>query len=211
MCHYMHQYWDVSNKEMCKYMLKVGKHKAHKDIHKINKLVSDIKSKYKSLHQVACYTPYSWTQFRRYLSVKSFATRKLEYSRKLSPQAVSDIQEHFCSEEISLPVPDHKYAGKRFMRTSMKKSLDMYNLSEKTSRRISLATLYCYHPKHVKLQDKIPLQQSCCEKCLNFENVSKIISQYLEGTFKDLNTAVDSTLCKYEGIFPKIDCFTYMP
>ena len=87
----------------------------------------------------------------------------------------------------------------------MKKSLDMYNLSEKTSRRISLATLYCYHPKHVKLQGKIPLWQSCCEKCFNFENVSKIISQYLEGTSKDLNTAVDLMLCKYEGIFPKID------
>ena len=63
----------------------------------------------------------------------------------------NDIQEHFFSEGISFPVPDCKYAGKRFMRTSMKKSLDMYNLSEKTSRNISLATMYCYHPKHVKL------------------------------------------------------------
>ena len=27
MHHYMNKYWDVSNKEMCKYMLLVGKHK----------------------------------------------------------------------------------------------------------------------------------------------------------------------------------------
>ena len=146
------------------------------------------------------------------MSVKSVACRKLEYSRKLSPQNVqkNDIQEHFFSEGISFPVPDCKYAGKRFMRTSMKKPLDMYNLSEKTSRNISLDTMYHYHPKHVKLQGKIPLQQSCCKKCLNFENVSKIIAQYLQGMFKDLNVAVDSTLCKYEGIFPKIDCVLHM-
>ena len=149
MCHYMNKYWNVSNKEMCKYMLLAGKHKAHKDICKIEKFVRDIKCKYTSLCQASAYTPYSWTQFKRYMSVKSVACRKLENSRKLSPQAKNDIQEHFCSEGISFPVPDHKYAGKRFMRTSMKKSLVMYNLSEKTSRNISLATMYCYHPKHV--------------------------------------------------------------
>lgn len=115
-----------------------------------------------------------------------------------------------CSEEISFPAPDHKYAGKQFMRTSMKKTLDMYTLSAKTSRRISLATLYRYWPKHVKLQGNIPLHQACCEKCLNFDNVSKIISQYLDGTHKDLNTAVNSTLCPYSGIYPKIDCVLHI-
>ena len=43
MRHYMNKYWDVSNKEMYKYMLQVGKHKACKDICKIEKLVRDIK------------------------------------------------------------------------------------------------------------------------------------------------------------------------
>ena len=61
MCHYMNKYWDVSNKEKCKYMLLVGKHKACKDIRKIEKLVRDIKCKYTSLHQASAYTPYSWT------------------------------------------------------------------------------------------------------------------------------------------------------
>ena len=91
------------------------------------------------------------------------------------------------------------------MRTSIKKTLGMYNLSEKTSRIISLATLYRYRPKHVKLQGNIPLHQAC-ENCLNFDNVSKIISQYLDGTHKDLNTAVDSTLCPYSDRL----CFTYL-
>ena len=118
---YMHKYWKLDDKYMVKYMLKAGKHKAHKDICKLQKLVTDIKSKYKSLHQASCHTPYSWTQFQRFLSVKSVARRKLEFSRKLSPEAVSAIQEHMCSEEISFPVPDRKYAGKRFM-CSMRKN-----------------------------------------------------------------------------------------
>ena len=111
-CHYMKQYWNLDQKDMVKYMLKAGKHKAHKDIHKLEKVVMDIKSKYKSLNQASCHTPYSWTQFRRFPSAKSVASQKLEFSRKLSPEAISSIQEHMCSEEISFPVPDHKYAGK---------------------------------------------------------------------------------------------------
>ena len=72
----------------------------------------------------------------------------------------------------------------------MKKSLDIYNLSDKTSYKISLATLYRYYPKHVKLQGKIPLHQDCWEKCLNLKNVAKIIAQYLDGTHKDIYSGV---------------------
>lgn len=45
----MKEYWNVDQKDMVKYMLKAGKHKAQKDIHKLQKIVTDIKSKYKSL------------------------------------------------------------------------------------------------------------------------------------------------------------------
>ena len=130
----------------------------------------------------------------------------MEYTCKLSVQTIAYIQNHLNCDDISFPVPDKKYAGKQFMHTSMKRTLDMYNLCESTKRKISISTLYCYRPKNVKLQGKIPLRQSCCEKCLNLENVSKEILKYLEGTYKDLNQAVDSTLCSYTGFFPKIDC-----
>ena len=64
---YKSKYWNVDSKDMCAIMLKVGKYKAHKDTHKIKKLVVDIKSKYQSLRKAAAYTPYSWTQFHRFL------------------------------------------------------------------------------------------------------------------------------------------------
>ena len=76
----MCKYWNVNSKEMCAIMLKLGKHKTRKDVHKIKKLVEDIKSKYKSLRNASTYTPYSWTQFRRFISIKTVASQKLEYT-----------------------------------------------------------------------------------------------------------------------------------
>ena len=204
--HYIRKLWPLDQKEFAAFMLKVGKHRAKKDIRKLKKAVDDIKQKYNSLRQASKFTPYSWTQFRHFMSVKSVCHRKLEYSHKLSSTAIHAIQNHMESEEVSFPLPDHKFAGKRFMRTSMKNALNMYNISEATKRPVSLATLYRYQPKHVKLKGKIPLRQSCCERCLNFDYIANQSSKYLNGTNKDLNEAVDSTLCKYTGRFPNIGC-----
>ena len=44
---------------------------------------------------------------------------KKNYSRKLSSTAIHAIQSHMESEEVSFPLPDHKFAGKRFMRTRL--------------------------------------------------------------------------------------------
>ena len=108
---------------MCAIMLKVGKYKAKKNTRKIQKLVLDIKSKYKSLRKASSYTPYLWTQFCRYISVKSMATRKLEYTHKLSLQTIAEIHSHLNCDDISLPVPDRKHAGKRFMHTLNRRNL----------------------------------------------------------------------------------------
>ena len=208
--HYIKRLWPLDQRDFAASMLKVGKHRAKKNIHKLNKAVKDIKDKYKSLKQAAKYTPYSWTQFRCFMSVKSVAHRKLEYSHKLRYSAIEAIQSHTESEEKSFPLPDCKFAGKRFMQTSMKKALNIYNISEATKRPISLATLYCYQPKHVKLKGKIPLRQSCCKRCLNFDNIANQTSKYLSGTHKDLNEAIDATLCKYTSRFPNTECILCM-
>ena len=91
------------------------------------------------------------------------------------------------SDDISFPLPDQKYAGKHFIKTSIKKCLNIYNLAEAKKHQISLSTLYRLRPKSVKLKGKIPLRKSCCEKCLNFDNVAKEAFTYLAGTSKDLH------------------------
>ena len=123
------------------------------------------------------------------MSVKSVAHRKLEYSHKLSPADLECIEDHMKSDNISFLLPDRKFAGKCFMKTSMKKCLSMYKLAEATKHKISLSTLYQLRPKSVKLKGKIPLRQSCCEKFLNFDN-----------------EAVDLTPCPYTGTYPKVEC-----
>ena len=147
----MNNLWCGSPNDMCSLMLKLGKHRAKKDNIQIAKVVQNITAKYKSLRHAWKYTPYSWTQFRRFVSVKSVATRKLEYQRKLSTAAIQEIQNHFYSDEISFPVPDKKYAGKRFLRTNIKQCLNMYNVMESTTTKISLSTLNRLRPKQVKL------------------------------------------------------------
>ena len=73
--HYIRKLWPLDQKEFAAFMLKVGKHRAKKDIHKLKKAVSDIKQKYNSLRQASKFTPYSWTQFRHFMSVKSVGHR----------------------------------------------------------------------------------------------------------------------------------------
>ena len=69
---------------------------------------------------------------------------------KLSKEQINSIEDHYQSENISFPLPDKKYKGKRFMQYSLKCSARMYNLCPSTTRKISTSTYYCYKPKAVK-------------------------------------------------------------
>ena len=104
--------------------------------------------------------------------------REIAY-RKLTSSQIQEIQSHYSSDEISFPLHDKKYAGKRFIRTSITKSHQMFNLLASTTHKISAATYHKYKPRTVKLQGRIPFQQSCCEKCQNFENANAEASKYL--------------------------------
>ena len=100
--------------------------------------------KYKSLHHFSNHTNISWTQFRRYCKVgKNISNNNNKlYKRKLNKLQISVIQEHILSEESSFPLPDRKYAGKRFMQFNMKRCWNMYNLLDSTTRKVSLSTFY---------------------------------------------------------------------
>ena len=132
--------------------------------------------------------------------------RKIAYNQKLTSSQIQEIHSHYNSDEISFPLPDKKYAGKRFMRTSITKSHQMYNLLASTTHKISAATYHKYKPRTVKLQGCIPFQQSCCEKCQNFENANAEASKYLRSVPRNIGDCIDQTLCPYTGFFPKITC-----
>ena len=132
--------------------------------------------------------------------------RKIEYNHKLTSSQIKDIQAHYNSDEISFPLPDKKFANKRFLRTSITKCQQMYNLLASTTCKISTATYHRYKPKAVKLQGHIPFHQSCCKKCQNFEKANDEASKYLQSIPRNIGDCIDQTLCPYMGFFPKLNC-----
>ena len=112
-----------------------------------------------------------WSKFHRHTWINSKVHKKLEYSSKLTASQIKDIQAYYNHDDVSFPLPDKKYANKRFLHTSVSKCAKMHNMLASTTHKISRATFYKYKPKCVKLQGHIPFRQSCCEKCQNFEKV----------------------------------------
>ena len=106
-------------------------------------------------------------------------------------------------------MPDKKFVGKRFMRSSVNKAHKMYNLLPSTTCKISVSMYYKYKPKSINLQGKIPWWQNCCKKCQNFENTMTEISKYMRGVPRDVRHCVDASLCPYDGFFPQLTCILH--
>ena len=203
---FMNKYWKRCDTSLARLMLDIGKSKAKKDDTKLLSAVNKVKQKYNSLRQASKVANISWTTFHRNTYVKKDQKKKLSYSRKLTDEQVRDIQAHFVSDDISFPLPEKKYQGKRFMCNSVQKFFKMYNLLHSTTHKISLATYYRYKPKGVKFQGKIPFRQSCCEKCQNVENIIEQASKYMLNIPRDVGGCVDRTLCTYNDYFPQLPC-----
>ena len=70
----------------------------------------------------------------------------------------------------------------------------------------AFSTFCLLRPKHIKLQNLILCDNSCCEKCANFKIVLEAVSSRLKNVPQDLGDAVDMSMCTYTGMFPKLDC-----
>ena len=204
--------WPEEDKKLGRYMYLLGKYRNQKKTSQLQNIVCKIKWQYKSLRRACKNTDMTWSQFHKYtLDRKQVIRSKIKgkqgaFSRKLESDEVDSIRKFLTSEEASFPLPDRKYAGKRFMRNSMSQIRNMYNLLHSTTRKISLSTLYKYKPKSVKLQGRIPFRQSCCEVCQNFESVISVASKHLQGIPSTLSKCVDSSMCQYNAYFCKFDC-----
>ena len=196
----------AKDKEMGKYMYFLGKYKNKRNEHKLKQTVQQIKKKYKSLRNACSKTNMNWSQFHNYTRLSKRKIEQRKYIRKLYPEDIKSIGKFFMSEDTSFPLPDKKYSGKRFMKGSLAKSCRMYNLLASTTRKICESTFRKYKPQFVELQGKIPLRQSCCEVCQNFEYVLKSASKYLKGVPSTIDGSVDSSICHYDSYFPQISC-----
>ena len=188
------------------YLFELGKHKARKDETKLKSTVQQMRQKFSSLRKACLSTNCSWTKFYRFMKLAKPKNRKVSCQRKLSQQQIDDIQTHMESEEVTFPLPDTKYARKRFFKTSIGRAHKMYNVLPSCTRKISLSTYYRYRPKKFKLQGKIHFHQSCCEHCQNFEAVIDEMSKFMSGIPRNLADCIDSSMCKYDTYFPPKPC-----
>ena len=92
----------------------------------------------------------------------------------------------------------------------MKKSLvqccKMYNMLASTTRKICPSTFRKYRPQFAKLQGRIPLRQSCCEVCQNFDFIINSASRFLKGIPGSIDESIDSSMCTYTTYFPQKKC-----
>ena len=203
----MDEMWSKEkDKKLSKYMYMVGKFRNRKNESKLTQTVNKIKRQYKSLHSACRSTDIQWSQFYSYTKLYKLTLHNRKYIHKLETNDIESIRNFFRSDDSPFPLPYKKYTGKRFMKRSVGKSWNMYNMLESTKRKISLSTFRKYRPKNIKLQGKIPFRQSCCEVCQNFEFVLDQASKYLNGVPRNVDNCIDSSLCEYDSYFPKLDC-----
>ena len=167
-----------------------------------------MKKHFTSLRSACRQTNMHWSQFHGCTNLNRIKSQKekIPLQRKLQRSHIKSICDFYKSDDCSFPLPDKKYAGKRFMKRSLSKNCKMYNLLPTTTRKISASTFRKYKPRYVKLQGKIPLQQSCCEVCQNFDFIVSQASRYLDGVPQTIDSCIDSSMCPYITYFPKIDC-----
>ena len=148
----MNQYWrhTKDSTSPAKLMLDLGKYRGRKNKKKLSSTVNEVKNKCNSLRQACRLSDISWSKFHRFTYIKLELHKKLQYTRKLSAAQIAEIQAHYTSDEVSFPLPDKKYANKRFLHTSVTKCTKMYKMLATTTRKISTATFYKYKPKAVK-------------------------------------------------------------
>ena len=111
----MNKYWNRKDDGLAKLLLDTEKHWVRKDSRKLLDTVYTVKKKYNSLRQACRLADILWSKFHRHTYINSKVHKKLEYSRKLTAGQIEDIQAYYNHDDVSFPLPDKKYANKRFL------------------------------------------------------------------------------------------------
>ena len=109
----MNQFWQKDT-HLPALMFHIGKHRAQKSDIKLLQCVNKVKQKYNSLRQACRLADISWTTFHRHTYIKLHNRKSNNYIRKLSEEEIKSIRQHYQSDEVSFPLPDKKFHGKRF-------------------------------------------------------------------------------------------------
>ena len=110
-----------NDKQMGKFMYKMGKYRSRKNEKKLTETVDKMKQRYTSLRRACSKTDMQWSQFHNCTRLYKRKLEQWKFIHKLCPSNVQSIKDFFVSDETSFPMPDKKYAGKWFIKKTLEK------------------------------------------------------------------------------------------
>ena len=159
-----------------------------------------LKSKYKSVSEIASKSGESRHAVYRLLSQSDKRSVKNEYMRKLKPEDRDEVIRIYNDDEVSYSLPDIKYAGLRFMFFTLSEAYAVYLRKCTTKRKVTEKTFEALKPKRVRTLQDTPLRGACCEYCANFAKIREaLIGLGIKGIPRNHANAIEATWCSFRS------------
>jgi hypothetical protein len=174
--------------------------KSLKDEPQRKEFIENLVNKYQSQREASRKLGIRWNLFQRLCSRKRMVQIKL---RNIRNEKVTNF---FYKPNISITLPDRKYAGKHYMTRSVKEVHAMY---EQDNDPVPFSSFAKGRPKNVKPMHHTPQRQCICEVCANFSLVLKALYKCGLKAIKSDNerAAIRASLCEpTKTEFHNLDC-----
>ena len=125
--------------------------------------------------------------------------RESGYTWRVTDDMKNEITAFYKSPQIGLTMPDAKYAGKYFLKFSLREAHRIYLKSNSSTRKVCFAKFCALRPrKEVQLEASTPHRQCVCEVCENLRGYITTARSYnLQGIGATKRDAIDATMCSY--------------
>ena len=148
------------------------------------KYVNNLKVKYSSLRKASSMLGIRWCSLQRLCSWT-----------ELESESKSKIDDTYIRPDISIELPEGKYAGNRYLNQTLKQVYKTYQMETKT-KPYSFSYFARNRPKKVKCVGKTPKRQCICEKCANTVLLAgPIAASGIAGVSTDVRALVKATMC----------------
>ena len=111
---------NTNTKDISEFMLDIGKYKGRKDKTRLQQTVDEMKGQFVSMRMAWAKTKCSWMKFYCFTHLAKPTKSKCQFVNKLNSHEIDNIREHMKSDNVTFPLPDHKYVDQRFFCSSMK-------------------------------------------------------------------------------------------
>ena len=157
-----------------------------------------LRSKYKTISDIANKSGESHQAVYRLLSQTNERRLKSEYVRKLTPVDRAEVIRIYNDNEVSYSLPDMKYTGMRFMLFTLSEAYSVYLRKCTTKRQVAEKTFESLKPKHIRMLQETPLWGAHCEYCANFAKTREaLIAVGIKGIPRNHTSAIEETCCLF--------------